>query len=544
MEKENIVLIGFMGTGKTAVGKRLAAQLNLDFMDTDREIEAVTGMKIYEIFQKYGEKRFRAEECLAVNKAGTAGNCVIATGGGIVLNPNNVQKLREKGLIILLEARPEVIADRVRHNRTRPLLSGDEQLLPSIKELLKMRKHLYSDYDYKLDTSDLSLQQVVESIISYLKNQKFKETVMGMEFRINLGERSYPVLAGASLLVQLGRRLASLSLSPRVFVVTNETVGPLYGEQVVRTLERVGFQVMYRELPDGEEYKSLESAEQLYAQAITGGLERQGAVVALGGGVIGDLAGFVAATYMRGIPFIQVPTTLLAMVDSSVGGKVAVNHSLGKNMIGCFYQPRLVLADVETLKTLPVRELRAGLAEVIKYGVISDEQFFVFLEENIEKVFSLNQDVLIEIIKTSCDIKARIVEEDEREQGIRAVLNFGHTIGHALEAVTGYRVYRHGEAVAAGMAVAATIAANMGLCTPDLKLRLTTLLERAGLPTGVPFSAEQILDLLPRDKKARDGRPRFVLPQALGHVEISSSIPSEEIRSALDACREQGSESK
>ncbi len=360
---------------------------------------------------------------------------------------------------------------------------------------------------------------------------------MGVELKVNLGKRSYPILIVSSCLPQLGRHLAALMPATRVFVVTNEVVGRLYGEQVTRALRDAGFEVLYRELPDGEKYKSLESAGELYTQALEGGLERQSAVVALGGGVIGDLAGFVAATYMRGIPFVQVPTTLLAQVDSSVGGKVAVNHPLGKNMIGCFYQPRLVFADVATLETLPLRELRAGLAEVIKYGVIQDEDFFEFLEENLERILGLDQDVLIEVVRRSCAIKAGIVEKDETERGLRAILNFGHTIGHALEVLTKYQVYRHGEAVAAGMVVAAAIAEEKGLCGQDLTMRLAGILEHARLPIRIPFKAEEIIEVLPRDKKAQGGRPRFVLPVALGQVVIDADVGREVIRSALERCQ-------
>lgn len=359
---------------------------------------------------------------------------------------------------------------------------------------------------------------------------------MAVEIRVNLGERSYPILIGSSQLPELGNHLVSLSLAPRLFVVTNEVVGKLYGETVIRSLQMAGFDVIYYELPDGEEYKSLESADKLYTRAIEEGLERQGAVIALGGGVIGDLAGFVAATYMRGVPFVQVPTTLLAQVDSSVGGKVAVNHPLGKNMIGCFYQPRLVFADVATLKTLPLREVRAGLAEVIKYGVIWDQSFFEFLEDNLEKILVLDQETLIEVVRRSCAIKAEIVEKDETEQGLRAILNFGHTIGHALEVLTEYRVYKHGEAVAAGMVAAARIAEEKGLCSPDVSERLIGFLERAGLPWRIPFKAEEIMAVLPRDKKVKMGKIRFVLPVAIGCVVIDSDVSSDVIRSAIEKC--------
>ncbi|MGB4503755.1 MAG: 3-dehydroquinate synthase [Syntrophaceticus sp.] len=354
--------------------------------------------------------------------------------------------------------------------------------------------------------------------------------------RVDLKERSYSIKIGAGNLEQLGEAMAAteaLQQVKSVLVVTNERVGPLYGEQVIRSLKQAGFTPLYYQLPDGEEFKTLESADKLYTEAIINGLDRQSAVIALGGGVVGDLAGFVAATYMRGISLVQIPTTLLAQVDSSVGGKVAVNHPLGKNMIGSFYQPQLVFIDVQVLKTLDPIEVRAGLAEVIKYGVIQDGDFFSYLEEHLEQILALDQGVLSYIIKKSCSIKARVVELDERENGMRALLNFGHTIGHALEALTSYRVYRHGEAVAAGMMVAADIAVGRDLLEKEDRDRLKNLLIRAGLPTTVPIAATDILNVLPRDKKARHGRPRFVLPLALGKAGLFEDVEADEIRAAL-----------
>lgn len=357
--------------------------------------------------------------------------------------------------------------------------------------------------------------------------------------QVDLQERSYPIIFGAGNLKYLGEAMAAhqpLQQVKRVFVITNERVGPLYGNIVLESLQQAGFVPFYYQLPDGEEYKSLESADKLYTAAIEQGLDRQSAVVALGGGVVGDLAGFVAATYLRGVFLIQVPTTLLAQVDSSVGGKVAVNHSLGKNMIGSFYQPQLVLIDVRVLNTLDHCEVRAGLAEVIKYGVIQDSDFFSYLEEHLEQILALEQDVLSYIIKKSCGIKAAIVTEDERETGVRALLNFGHTIGHAIEALTSYRLYRHGEAVAVGMAAAAQIAVGRGLLQEEDKNRLEKLLNRAGLPTTASLPAADIINILPRDKKARGGRPHFVLPLALGKADLFEDVERDEIRAALDEC--------
>lgn len=355
-----------------------------------------------------------------------------------------------------------------------------------------------------------------------------------MRIQVDLGERSYPIIIDSNLIFRLGEFLQRLSLGPRLCVITNDLVGGLYGRRLAAGLGDY-FEVKYYELPDGEEYKSLESAGKLYTWAINCGVERGSAVVALGGGVIGDLAGFFAATYMRGIPLIQVPTTVLAQVDSSVGGKVAVNHPLGKNLIGSFYQPRLVLTDVSVLKTLPARELSSGLAEVVKYGVISDGALFGLLEREIERILALDEELLIQVIAGSCTIKAEIVEKDECETGLRMNLNFGHTIGHALEALTGYRVYRHGEAVAIGMVAAAAIAEEAGLCGPDLRLRLGSLLKRAGLPVAFHLPPEEIVKMLSRDKKAAGGEPVFVLPAAIGRVE-RRRVARDVVLAALEKC--------
>ncbi|MGB9860436.1 MAG: 3-dehydroquinate synthase [Moorellaceae bacterium] len=344
---------------------------------------------------------------------------------------------------------------------------------------------------------------------------------MAGRLRVELGERSYYIYVGSGLLERTGELLSSPDLGRRCLVVTNPVVASLYGSKVKESLEKAGFVPLFKEVPDGEEAKSLSVAAELYDLALSVGWERRCPILALGGGVVGDLAGFVAATLLRGVPFIQLPTTLLAQVDSSVGGKVAVNHPRGKNLIGAFYQPRLVIADLGTLKTLPDREWRSGLAEVIKYGVICDAGFFAYLEGHLERALSGEEPVLERIVLHSCRLKAEVVAQDEEEKGLRAVLNFGHTVGHALEAVTDFAVYRHGEAVAMGMVVAARIAVNRGLFSPEGLRRLEKLLRRASLPTEMPYvERTAFLSALVRDKKVRDGRLRMVLPVEIGRVKV------------------------
>lgn len=357
---------------------------------------------------------------------------------------------------------------------------------------------------------------------------------MAGQLQVELGERSYPIYCGSGLLEQLGELLTPLDLGRRCLVVTNPVVASLYGPKVKESLEKAGFISLFKEVPEGEEAKSLSAAAELYDLALDVGWERRCSIIALGGGVVGDLAGFVAATLLRGVPFIQLPTTLLAQVDSSVGGKVAVNHPRGKNLIGAFYQPQLVVADLDTLKTLPEREMRAGLAEVIKYGVIYDAGFFSYLEEHLEQALAGEAKVLEKIVLYSCRIKAEVVAQDEEERGLRAILNFGHTAGHALEAATNFNVYRHGEAVAVGMVVAARIAVNRGMFDTGNLERLQKLLKRAFLPTEMPsLDREAFLAALMRDKKVRDGRLRMVLPVELGRVKIMEVEAEELLRAAF-----------
>ncbi|MGQ9824367.1 MAG: 3-dehydroquinate synthase [Desulfotomaculales bacterium] len=360
----------------------------------------------------------------------------------------------------------------------------------------------------------------------------------GVDIPVRLAGRSYRILIGAGLLDGLGACLKEIIPGRKALLVTNPAVRLLYGERAEKSLAEAGFEVVPAEVPDGEEAKSLAMAGALYDRAYTAGLDRQSPVIALGGGIVGDLAGFVAATYMRGVPFVQVPTTLLAQVDSSVGGKVAVNHPRGKNIIGAFYQPKLVLADTSVLATLDRRELRAGLAEVIKYGVIADADFFCWLESNLERVLSLEEEALLRAVAVSCRIKARIVEEDETEQGRRAILNFGHTVGHAVEVLTGYGI-RHGEAVAVGMVQEARLAVMLGVFPEEEAVRIEHLVKKAGLPATktLPASngakdnfAAEVLDLLRRDKKTLAGRFVFALPVKIGKVEVFIDVPAEKVR--------------
>ena len=344
------------------------------------------------------------------------------------------------------------------------------------------------------------------------------------EVQVRLGTSSYAIHIGSGLLMQTGRRLKENGFTDKLIIITNPIVKGLYGDALKQNLIAEGFRITILHVPDGEEQKSLEVAGRLYSELTDFYAERMTPILALGGGVIGDLAGFVAATYLRGVPLIQIPTTLLAQVDSSIGGKVAVNHGQLKNKIGAFYQPKLVISDTNTLRTLPNKVLTDGLAEVIKSAVIGDKEFFSFLEKNLNKVKSLDNEALEEIVFQSAKIKAEIVEKDEKDLGLRNILNYGHTIGHAIESASDFKV-EHGEAVAIGMLAAARISNKLGIFDKNELIRLKSVIKRAGLPTQIPnLEVERIIQAIEHDKKILRGKIRFVLPKSIGSVFITDEV--------------------
>ncbi|MDR0480616.1 MAG: 3-dehydroquinate synthase [Gallionellaceae bacterium] len=353
---------------------------------------------------------------------------------------------------------------------------------------------------------------------------------------VGLGERSYPIHNGAGLLDRAEWLLPHLPRK-RAVIVSNTTVVPLYLERLRATLAARGIDSIPIILPDGEEYKNVETLGLIYDALLTHRCERSTPLIALGGGVIGDMTGYAAATYLRGVPFIQIPTTLLAQVDSSVGGKTGINHPLGKNMIGAFYQPRVVLADIDTLGTLPDRELRAGLAEVIKYGLIRDLPFFEWLELNIDKLLARDAEAMRYAIARSCENKAEVVAADERESGERALLNLGHTFGHAIETGMGYGVWLHGEGVAAGTIMAADLSHRLRWIDKVDLDRIRRLFEHSGLPVTAPaLGANKYLELMGLDKKVEGGKMRFVLLKAIGHAVVSADAPETALCQTLEAC--------
>lgn len=354
------------------------------------------------------------------------------------------------------------------------------------------------------------------------------------EVRVSLGERSYSIHIGNHILQTIGEKMKAFSFSKNVLVISDTNVAPLYMNTVSDSLKEAGFAVHTAIVEAGEKSKAFATAEHLFTTCIEAGLDRKSPIVALGGGVIGDLAGFVAATYLRGVPFVQIPTSLLAQVDSSVGGKVAVNHPLGKNLIGAFYQPKLVLIDTDTLTTLPTRELSTGLAEVIKYGLIADSDLFAYLSAHSKEVLALDKDVIRHLVTRSCEIKADVVERDEKESSLRMILNFGHTAAHAIEANTGYCVYNHGEAVAIGMVAAARISRACGYIDDAAVHAIEQQIMQYRLPLTASQCTEQDLyDLLYHDKKMIGGKLNWVLLTDVGSTQIRSDIKEDIIHQAL-----------
>ena len=351
---------------------------------------------------------------------------------------------------------------------------------------------------------------------------------------VKLGTNSYNIKIGQRIIKQIDALLPANIESKKVVIITDENVAKLYLDLIAVRLAKCGFDIKQVSIVPGEDQKNSSTIEKLYEAFFDHRMDRKSFVIALGGGVVGDLSGFAASTFMRGIPYVQVPTTLLAQVDSSVGGKTGINHPRGKNMVGCFYQPKGVFIDTDTLSTLPKEELIAGLVEVVKYGMIRSKPLFEYLENSLSDILQLKEDALEHIIFNSCRIKAEVVEEDEKENGIRVILNYGHTIGHAIEALTGYRQYRHGEAVGIGMVYAGKIAKEMGLVDDSTLDRQTSLLEQMGLSSTVTdLDTTQIVEKLYQDKKTIGGRLRFVLPVQIGEVVVSDNVPEDIIYKVL-----------
>jgi shikimate kinase/3-dehydroquinate synthase len=560
----NLIITGFSGTGKSLVAKEVARGLNWDFLDTDDEIVKQTGKPIADIFRQDGEARFRELERETIRKACQQRQTVIAIGGGAIVTPQNYELLAKTGLIVCLEAKPETIYERLfreaaysPETEVRPLLANDNPL-ERIRQLKASRQPYYANVDWTVHTDNLNISQVAEEVIRawrllclahpHLNPLPSRERKLGSQLKVNddvaclveTATQSYPVFVGYGLLDKLGEKMKKAALSGTATIISDDNVFSLYGSEVEGILKDAGFAVNSFVVPPGEETKSMDYAINIYDFLVKHRAERDDIVIALGGGMVGDLAGFVAATFLRGMPWIQVPTSLVAMVDASIGGKVGVNHPEGKNLIGAFYQPNLVLADPQTLTTLPQRELTSGWAEVIKHGMILDEEFVQFLESNVNRLTKLEPELLTRAIARSAAIKAQVVSQDEKErEGKRTILNYGHTIAHGLEAATQYKSFLHGEAVAIGMMGAAKLSQRLGLLPSVAVERQQALLQKFGLSTG--FSGLDLTGItraMELDKKTKGKAIRWVLLQDTGKAVIRSDVPQRDVLAVLQELAE------
>jgi len=532
MERRTIWLVGMMGAGKSAVGAALARRLGRRFVDADADIEARAGRSVAAIFAEEGEAGFRLRERAAIEALAGSGG-VVALGGGAVAQPGARERLAASGRIVWLRARPATLLARVGRGEGRPLLAGLDEAgrLERLAGLLAERAPHYAAADLVLDTDDRGVDELAAELAAKLGGGAGQGGAVGpgeRTVRVELGERSYAVRIGWGSLAQLGPRVAELG-AQRAALVTVPPVGRRYGAAALRSLRGAGLRATRLEVPDGDRTKNLGQVARLYEAFADAGLDRSSVVVALGGGMVGDLAGFAAATWLRGIAVVQVPTTLLAMIDSSVGGKTGVNLRRGKNLVGAFHQPKGVHVDAAVLRSLPRRVLAAGMAEVIKHGAIRDAALFELLERDLERVMALGDpDLVLDVLEQAVAVKTVVVGLDEREQGLRVLLNFGHTLGHAVEALRGYRGVLHGEAVSMGMVFAARRSESLGIAPEGTAERLAALLRRAGLPSELPdFPRKAYLSALAVDKKKREARIRFVVLKGIGEADTLPLTPEE-----------------
>ena len=543
----SIVLVGLMGAGKSTVGRRLASRLGLMFKDADHEIEAAAKLTIADIFSIYGEASFREGEERVIARLLREGPMVLATGGGAFMREATRARIAAGGVSVWLKADLEVLMRRVRKRNTRPLLQTEDPEA-TMRALMEVRHPVYAGADLTVLSRDVSHDRVVQDVMEALDSHMNpsaarKSPAMTQPLRVNVplnAGRDYDIRIGRGLLDEVGAEARDLG-ARAAGIVTDETVAGLYGERVRASLEAAGLRCGIIAVPPGEASKSFSEFARVCDGLLAQKIERGDLVVALGGGVVGDLAGFAAASLRRGVRFLQAPTTLLAQVDSSVGGKTGINSPLGKNLVGAFHQPRLVIADTATLDTLSEREMRAGYAEVAKYGLIGDSDFFEWCEANWSGIFSGGPE-RDEAVAACCRAKAGVVVRDEREDGERALLNLGHTFGHALERLTHYDSSRlvHGESVAIGLALAFRFSARLGLCPGQDAGRVANHLALAGLPTRlsqVPGGAgdpDALLDAMAQDKKVRDGRLTFILARGIGQSFIAPDIDGAEVRAFLE----------
>ncbi|MFH1524359.1 MAG: 3-dehydroquinate synthase [Chloroflexota bacterium] len=506
---KHIFIYGPPGSGKSTISKILADQLDLPFLDLDAEIERAAGQAIPQIMTEQGEPAFRDLETAALEKAVAGEASIIALGGGALLRDANRACAESDGEVVLLEADlPTLLARTKSASGQRPLLVGDVE--EKLSALMTRRQSHYESFDLRVVNETEPPRSVAREIQQKLG--RFHVCGMGA---------GYDVLVKTGGLNGLGEMLQERGLGGPIALVSDSNVAPLYGEQVLKSVREAGFDTNLITIPAGEHNKTFQTVMDMWRGFLEAGLDRKSTVVALGGGVTGDLAGFAASTFMRGIAWVGLPTSLLAMSDSALGGKTGFDLPYGKNLVGAFHSPRLVLADPEVLQTLPEVEFRSGMAEVVKHGVISDPALFALCAAGTEAV----KKDLADLVRHSMAVKIRIIEEDPFERGLRAALNLGHTVGHAIELVSDFKL-RHGEAVAIGMVVEAQLAERLGLAKGGLSVQIAEALQALGLPVEIPpdLPHADILKAIQVDKKKAAGVVRFALPVAIGEVRTGVEI--------------------
>jgi 3-dehydroquinate synthase len=545
-----------MASGKTRVGRALSRLSGLPLVDADDEIVARAGKPIHQIFQDSGEAAFRYLERSVIRDLCSGPGKIIATGGGAFVDPDNRGRMLAGGLVFHLSARPETIHRRITElsssgpdpeggkpgesgEPVRPLLAGGDPMA-RIRSLLAERAGAYAQAHHTIETDLLTPERVAQKILELCQLEITSSGGGPMDDPdqaavVHHSGGSYPVIAGWGIMNGLGERLAALGVRSPAYIITDSRVMRPYGRRVQWSLHRSGIEAHCFIIPSGESSKSFQLAQAIYDWLLERRAERGQAIIAVGGGVVGDLAGFVAATFLRGVPFVQVPTSMAAMVDASIGGKVAVNLPQAKNMVGAFYQPEGVFADVQTLSTLGKRELSEGWAEAIKHGFILDSGLVDVFEEHAEALMAVEPQITTEVIRRSMAIKAEVVSRDERETlGIRIQLNYGHTIGHALESSTEYGRFLHGEGVSVGMMGAARIATEMGLMPEAVMDRQRRLLERFNLPVKAPgVPVDGVLRAMSLDKKMAGGSNRWVLLEDVGKTVVRNDVPRDLVEATV-----------
>ena len=543
----NVFITGFSGTGKTTTGHEVARLLGWTFVDMDDEIVASTGVAIEDIFRQHGEEEFRRLERETLAKIARADSKVVSTGGGTIMDERNRATMESSGVVVLLEARPDTIIRRLQEQQVeqgadlvaRPMLDSDD-LLQRIHSLKADRQFNYTLAHWTVHTDLLTPAETAAEVVRGLDTVTARRTRatdsldpdLAAEVRTSSG--SYPLWVGWNIIEELGERVRGV-LDTRAAYVISDIGAQSQARRAQVSMERAGIPTHLFFIPSGEQSKTLETAERIYTWLAGLKAERGHLILAVGGGVVGDLAGFVAATFLRGIPYAQVPTTLLAMMDASIGGKTAVDLPQGKNLVGAFYQPKFVLADVSALRTLPERELNSGWAEALKHGLIMDESLLSTIESQRESIRSLEPEIATDVIRRSMAIKAAVVSKDEKETlGIRVLLNYGHTIGHGLEAATGYSQYLHGEAVSVGMMGAAKIGCDVGLMPVTDVERQRSVLADYGLPLHARgVDPDRVLDAMRSDKKTAAGAIRWVLLDGIGSATTRNDVPPETVSAVL-----------